>query len=103
MIRHVTTVQEYDSIIEKGTVLVDFYASWCGPCQMLAPVLEEVDDKKLAEDVVIVKVNVDEFGEIAARYGIQSIPTLILFKDGKISNTSLGYLNKNQVLKFLGK
>ena len=103
MIKHITTINEYDETIKAGTVLVDFYANWCGPCQMLAPVLEEIDDKQLGGDVTIVKVNVDDLMDIAARYGIQSIPTLILFKDGKIVNSSLGYLNKSQVLKFLGK
>lgn len=103
MIRYITTIQEYDSLTSQGTVLVDFYANWCGPCQLLAPVLEEIDDKKLAEDVTFLKVNVDELMEIAQRYGIQSIPTLILFKDGKIANTALGYMNKSQVLKFVGK
>lgn len=103
MIKHITTINEYDETIKTGTVLVDFYANWCGPCQMLASVLEEIDDKQLGGDVTIVKVNVDDLMDIAARYGIQSIPTLILFKDGKIVNSSLGYLNKSQVLKFLGK
>ena len=103
MIKFITTTNEYDATIEKGTVLVDFYANWCGPCQMLAPVLEEIDESGAAPEVTIIKVNVDENMEIASRYGIQSIPTLILFKDGKIADTRLGYINKSQVLKFLGK
>ena len=103
MITHITTVQEYEASIAQGTVLVDFYADWCGPCQLLAPVIEDVDAKHLAEGVTFVKVNVDNLPEIVQRYGIQSIPTLIIFKEGKISGTSLGYLNKNQLLKFLEK
>lgn len=101
MIRHITTVQEYDELIKTGTVLVDFYASWCGPCQMLTPVLEEIAETY--DDVTILKVNVDDHMELASRYGIQSIPLLYLFKDGKLVDSRLGYQNKNQLLKFLGK
>jgi len=101
MVRHITTTQEYDELIKSGTVLVDFYATWCGPCQMLAPLLEEIDEEN--EDVTVLKVNVDENYELAARYGIQSIPNLYLFKDGKLVDTRLGYQNKNQLLKFIGK
>lgn len=101
MIRHITTVQEYDELIKTGTVLVDFYASWCGPCQMLTPVLEEIAETY--DDITILKVNVDDHMELASRYGIQSIPLLYLFKDGKLVDSRLGYQNKNQLLKFLGK
>ncbi len=103
MIKHIETVQEYDEIIANNElVLVDFFATWCGPCKMLAPVLEEVDEKQLT-NAKIIKVDTDEFIEIARRYNIQAIPTLILFKNGVLSNTSLGYLNKNQVISFINK
>ncbi len=103
MIIHVTDINEFNEKISKGKVLVDFYATWCGPCKMLAPLLEEIDERKEAGDLLIVKVDVDEAGIIAARFGIQSIPTLILFKDGKGVSQALGYMPKPQLLSFLNK
>lgn len=85
----------------KGTVLVDFWAAWCGPCRMVAPVLESVAAD--TPDLKVAKVNVDERSELAARYGVMSIPTLLLFQDGQQVNQSVGALNKQQLLAFLGK
>jgi len=101
MIVHVSNLEEFNEKISKGRVLVDFFATWCGPCKMLAPVLEEIDERKEAGDLLIVKVDVDEAGVIAARFGIQSIPTLILFEDGKATKNALGYMPKPQLLSFL--
>ena len=78
-------------------VLVDFWATWCGPCQMLAPVLEE-----LSGQVKVVKVDVDENPQLAMAFQVSSIPTVILFKDGKVSATSVGYRSKAQLLAALG-
>ena len=103
MIIHVTDINEFNEKISSGKVLVDFFATWCGPCKMLAPLLEEIDERKEAGDLLIVKVDVDEAGIIAAKFGIQSIPTLILFKDGKAVNQALGYMPKPQLLSFLNK
>lgn len=69
-------------------VLVDFWAEWCGPCKMLAPVLEEISNKR--DDLVIIKVDVEASKEVSAQYGVRSIPTLILFKDGEELATRLG-------------
>ena len=85
----------------KGTVLVDLWAEWCGPCMMLGPVLEQVSEE--AEDVKIVKVNVDTEGVIAEKYNVMSIPTLLLFKDGELVNKQIGFIPKEEVLKFIGK
>ena len=101
MITHVKTAPEFDAAIAKGDVLVDFWATWCGPCRMLAPVLEEV--AKEHPELPIVKVDVDEAGDIAARFGISSIPTLIRFKDGQPVAKSLGFLPKPRLLEFLDK
>ena len=101
MIIHVNNLSEFNEKIASGRVLVDFFATWCGPCRMLAPILEEVDERKEAGELLIVKVDVDEAGEIAAKYGIQSIPTLILFENGKAVKNALGYMLKPQLLNFL--
>ena len=77
-------------------VLVDFWASWCGPCRMLAPVIAEIAEE-YAGKVKVGKVNMDEQPNLANRYGIASIPTVMLFKNGEVVNTSLGYRPKNDL------
>lgn len=82
-------------------VVVDFWASWCGPCRMLGPIIEELS-KDLSGKAKVGKVNVDEEGELAQKYNIMSIPTVLLFKDGKVAATSIGVRTKNQLLEVLG-
>ena len=82
-------------------VVVDFWASWCGPCRMLGPIIEELS-KDLSGKAKVGKVNVDEEGELAQKYTIMSIPTVLLFKDGKVAATSIGVRTKNQLLEVLG-
>jgi len=101
MIKHVQTAQEFDSLYNKGRVFVDFFATWCGPCKMLSPVIEAVDASGKVKDTLILKVDVDLLPRIASQFGVQSIPTLILFEEGKIAKHSLGYMNQNQLLEFL--
>lgn len=85
---------EFDKLINgKKPVLVDFFATWCGPCQMMSPVIDEMGDEKNYADtdkVEIAKVNVDKVGEVAQEYGIMSVPTFGIFKEGKIKETLVG-------------
>ena len=101
MIIHVHNIEEFKERIAQGRVLVDFFATWCGPCKMLSPILEEVDQRGEAGDLLIVKVDVDEASDIAIKFGIQSIPTLILFENGEMVKHALGYMPKPQLLNFL--
>lgn len=91
---------EKEVLASDKKVVLDFWASWCEPCMMLSPVLEEVAKEK--EDIVVGKVNVDEQPQLAAAFGIQSIPTLMLFQNGKHIDTAVGYRNKEQLLDFIG-
>jgi len=98
LIKKTTTAEfEKDVLQSDLPVLVDFWAEWCGPCRMVAPVLEEVN-AELGEKLKIVKVNVDEEGELAQRYGVMSIPTLIVFKDGEAVETSVGFQPKKDLI-----
>lgn len=81
-------------------VLVDFWATWCGPCRMLSPVIEEIAAEK-SETLKVGKVNVDEEPALATQFGVVSIPMLVLFKNGKAVKTSVGYQPKDEILKFI--
>lgn len=85
------TEEAFDQAIAQGTALVDFWASWCGPCKMLAPVIEELGDK-YEGTATIAKVDVDAEPGLAARYGVMSIPTVILFKDGAEIDRKVGFM-----------
>ena len=88
--------ETFDNEIKSGTVLVDFFAEWCGPCKMLSPILHEIENERA--DVLIGKVNVDEEAPLAMQYKVLSIPTLIVFKDGKESARIVGYCSKDEIL-----
>ncbi|MGN1406708.1 MAG: thioredoxin [Erysipelotrichaceae bacterium] len=90
---------EFNDAIKNGTVVVDFYADWCGPCKMLGPVMESVSEK--ISDVKFYKVNVDESEDVAARYGIMSIPSVFMFKDGTLKAKSVGFMPEEEVLAWV--
>ncbi|MDE7306041.1 MAG: thioredoxin [Clostridia bacterium] len=93
-------LKEFDELINGDKkVVCDFFATWCGPCKMLAPVMEEVSES--FADAVFVKVDVDENAELAARYGIMSIPLVAVFEKGEIKTKTLGYMSKTEAEAFL--
>ena len=96
------TDQSFDKDVLNNAhpVLVDFWAEWCGPCKMLAPVLDEVAEH-FKGTVVVAKVNVDQNSDAPAKYGIRGIPSMLLFKGGKVVATKVGMQNKNQLVEFI--
>ena len=94
----------FDTFISQSDkpVLVDFWATWCGPCRMLSPVVEEVS-REHENELTVGKVNVDDCPELAQKFGVMSIPTLILFKDGQPVDKRIGYMPKNELEQMLKK
>ena len=90
MVKHLKD-ENFENEIKKGLVLVDFYADWCGPCKALAPILEEL------EDISVLKINTEEHTDLAVSFGVMSIPTLILFKDGEQVGKNVGFMSKEEL------
>ncbi len=86
-------------ILSDKPVLVDFWAPWCGPCRMVSPIVEEIAEER--EDIKVVKINVDEEQELAAQFQIMTIPTLLVMKNGEVTNKTMGARPKNQILELL--
>ena len=101
LIKHISDSSfEADVLKADKPVLVDYWAEWCGPCKMIAPILDEVSDT-YRDKLQIAKMNVDENRDIPAKFGIRGIPTLMLFKDGQLAATKVGALSKAQLTAFI--
>lgn len=91
--------QDFFKLINNELVLVDFYATWCGPCRMISPLIDEIAEENT--NLTVVKVDVDKYPNIATKYGIMSIPTLKVFKKGEEGKTSIGYIEKDAIKDLL--
>ncbi len=91
MVKHLEKEEDYDLLTEKGITLVDFYTEWCGPCKMLASILEEIDYME------ILKVDADKFPDLARKFGIMSVPTLCFYKDGVVMQKEIGYRTPEEI------
>ena len=104
MSEHIVHVNdaEFDAEVSNASlpVLVDFWAEWCGPCKMIAPVLDEIS-KDYADKLKICKMDVDANKEVAQKFGVRGIPTLLIFKDGNVVGQKVGALSKNQLIEFI--
>lgn len=95
------TEKDFKDLVSGDLVLVDFFATWCGPCKMLGPVLEELESDRA--DVKIVKVDIDESRSLAREYGVMSVPTLFLFKNGQIVSQKSGYMPKEMLTNWINE
>ena len=101
LIKHVSDASFEGDVLKSSTpVLVDYWAEWCGPCKMIAPILDDVA-KDYAGKLKVAKLNIDDNQETPAKYGIRGIPTLMLFKDGNVEATKVGALSKSQLTAFI--
>lgn len=94
------TDETFDDAVKEGTALVDFYATWCGPCKQISPILEDIAEENPGETKII-KVDIDENSELVKRYRVMSVPTLILLRDGEVVNKVAGVRTKQELLDII--
>lgn len=97
------TKQNFDEVVKNSQkpVLVDFWATWCGPCKMIEPIIEKIAEEH-ADTLTVGKINVDEEAELAIAYDVMSIPTLLYFENGEVTNKAIGYMTEDEILKKFG-
>jgi thioredoxin 1 len=96
------TDNNFDDETSKGVVLVDFWAEWCGPCKQIGPALEEIS-AEMGDRVTVAKINIDDNPMTPGRYGVRGIPTLMVFKDGKVFSTKVGAMPKSKIVEWLNE
>lgn len=102
MLKHLNEENfEKEIINTKGLVLVDFFATWCGPCQMLAPVLDRIANSRAEFDIA--KVDIDKSQNLAYKYEVEVVPTMVIFKDGKVMNKIEGFMDENKIIEEMSK
>lgn len=99
MIKLIKTEEEFNREIMNDKVVVDFFANWCGPCKMLAPIVEEVSNE--LEKITFIKVDIDEIESLPRQFDIMSIPTLLVFEKGKLIKRHTGYVDKDELVQFI--
>lgn len=99
MIKYLESDLAFDNEVKEGLVLVDFYADWCGPCRMFSEIIDEVVKEK--ENLKILKINIDKFDDISKKYGVMSIPTILLFKEGQKVKENVGFLSLEELEDFI--
>ncbi len=102
MVHIVTNIKEFKELTQKGTVIIDFYADWCGPCRMQAPIMEELSEK-YHDKIKVLKVNTDDSPDLAELFRIRSIPTLILIKDNTVLKQEAGFKTLSQLEEWIGE
>lgn len=102
MLKHINEENFENEVLKsKSPILVDFFATWCGPCQMLGPVLERIGNSRAEFDIA--KVDVDQAQELAIKYGVEVVPTIVIFKDGKVMNKIEGFMSESEILEEMSK
>lgn len=95
---HLENSNDFNELVKEGDVLVDFFATWCGPCQMLGPVLEDIEEH--VERIKVVKVDIDEFEDLTKEHGILSVPTMEVYKDGKLVRKEVGFHSMDDIISW---